>query len=160
MLVVQGLQNWALDPDTGFGGAKVKLDWGVWLKTLSPSRYFSSSACILLLPWLPLSSYIVICMSLNNMCMYVLLLSTSGKASGSKLVGCYSTNDASFRDSSLCTKQQGIQKQHVGSSLKRKKTRGRGGDNGNICQWKRGVRKGKRELGQWLLFSPFKKKKV
>lgn len=126
MLVVQGLQNWALDPDTGFGHAKAKLDWGVWLKTLSLSRYFTSSACVLLLPWLPLSSYIEICMSLINVCIYVLLLSTSGKASGSNLVGCYSTNDASCRDSSLCTKQQGIQKQRVGSSLKRKKTIGRG----------------------------------
>lgn len=26
VLVVQGLQNWALDPDTGFGCAKAKLD--------------------------------------------------------------------------------------------------------------------------------------
>lgn len=118
-----GLQSWALDPDTGFGCAKAKLDWGVWLKALSPCRCFSSSACILLLPWLPLSSYIVICMSLNNMCMFFLFLSTSGKASGSNLAGCYSTNDASCRDSSLCTKQQGIQKQHVGNSLKRKKNR-------------------------------------
>lgn len=45
------------------------------------------------------------------------------KASGSSLVGCYSTNNASCRSSSLCTKQQqGIQKQHSGNSLKRKKT--------------------------------------
>lgn len=55
--------------------------------------------------------------------MHFLLLSTSGKASGSDLVGCYSINNASCRDSSLCTKQQQeIQKQHSGNSLKRKKT--------------------------------------
>lgn len=91
--------------------------------------------------------------------MHFLLLSTSGKASGSDLVGCYSTNNASCTDSSLCTKQQqGIQKQHSGNSLKRKKT-----DEAEMVETfanlQSGVWKGKKSRAVIAVVSIKKKKK-
>lgn len=103
--VVWGLKNWALEP--GFGHAKAKLEWRLWLKPFPPFRYFFCNAHTLLFLVFVYSNKDFL-VSLINMCMYFLFLGTSSKASTSDATGCHNTQDAGSWDSSLCRKQQRI----------------------------------------------------